>query len=394
MEMQTFDMRRFAHSRKRKVALVLNIAPLYRKAIFTLLDNDPDIDYSFYAGEESRDVDVLIDMRSLLGFKRYLHNIFRGDKLIWQRGWWRVLFGRYDAYILTGNPGIRSNWLLMSAARLTGRKVYLWSHGIYGNETPGQLRRNKLYMRMADGLLLYGQHGKSMLLKNGFKESKMSVIYNSLDLERHKRLRDRFIGAGFMRNIFGNDYPTIAFIGRLTPQKQLNLLIEAVGILSIAGTFLNIIFVGDGPSTDELSALCRKAGIEERVFFYGECYDEEMIAAVLHNSIMTVSPGNVGLTAIQSLSYGVPVITHGNFREQMPEYEAVREGSTGGFFRQGDSLSLSDKIETWVGIMSDAKKREQVRKNCFRTVESRYNAANQCALIKRRLLADLFPSKG
>ena len=247
---------------------------------------------------------------------------------------------------------------------------------------------------MADGLLLYGQHGKSMLLKNGFKESKMSVIYNSLDLERHKRLRDRFIGAGFMRNIFGNDYPTIAFIGRLTPQKRLNLLIEAVGILSIAGTFLNIIFVGDGPSTDELSALCRKAGIEERVFFYGECYDEEMIAAVLQNSIMTVSPGNVGLTAIQSLSYGVPVITHGNFREQMPEYEAVREGSTGGFFRQGDSLSLSDKIETWVGIMSDAKKREQVRKNCFRTVESRYNAANQCALIKRRLLADLFPSKG
>ena len=70
MEMQTFDMRRFAHSRKRKVALVLNIAPLYRKAIFTLLDNDPDIDYSFYAGEESRDVDALIDMRSLLGFKR------------------------------------------------------------------------------------------------------------------------------------------------------------------------------------------------------------------------------------------------------------------------------------------------------------------------------------
>lgn len=388
---KAFDMKRFAHSRKRRVALVLNIAPLYRKTILTLLDNDPDIDYSFYAGEESRDVDALMDMRSLLGFRRYMRNIFRGDKLIWQRGWWRALLHRYDAYILTGNPGIRSNWLLMLAARLTGRKVYLWSHGLYGGETRRQLRRNKLYMRMADGLLLYGNHGKRMLIRNGFKEKKISVIYNSLDTEGHKRLRDRFAGAGFMRNIFGNDYPTIAFIGRLTPQKRLDLLIEAVGILGIEGTFVNIIFVGDGPCADELSALCRKAGIDDRVFFYGECYDEEMIAAVLQNSIMTVSPGNVGLTAIQSLSYGVPVITHDNFREQMPEYEAVREGATGGFFRQGDSVSLSDKIETWLRIMSDAKKRDQVRKNCFRTVENRYNAAGQCAIIKRRLLCDLFP---
>ena len=200
---QGFDMRRFAGSRRRRVALVLNIAPLYRKGIFTLLDNDPDIDFYFYAGEESRDVDALMDMRSLLGFRGYLRNIFRGEKLVWQRGWWRALAKRYDAYILTGNPGIRSNWLLMLSARLMGRKVYLWSHGLYGNESPKQLRRNKLYMRMADGLFLYGDHGRKMLLQNGFSRQKISVIYNSLDTEAHEKLRDRFAGAGFMRNIFG-----------------------------------------------------------------------------------------------------------------------------------------------------------------------------------------------
>lgn len=387
-----FDSRRFARSRKRRVALVLNIAPLYRKAIFSMLDNDPDIDYSFYAGEESKDVDALMDLRELLGFKGYLRNRFKGDKLIWQKGWWRTLFKKYDAYILTGNPGIRSNWLLLVIARFLGRRVYLWSHGLYGNESKWQMRKNLFYMNMADGILLYGNHGKQMLLKHGFDPDKLCVIYNSLDLERQKPLRDKFAGAGFMRNIFGNDNPTIAFIGRLTPQKQLHLLIEAVGILKLSGRELNIIFVGDGPLTEELEAAAQRAGIEENVFFYGECYDEEMIAAILQNSILTVSPGNVGLTAIQSLAHGVPVITHGNITTQMPEYEAVKEGVTGGFFTRGDSLSLSEKIETWVKVMSDEKMRAKVRENCFKMVDTRFNPLNQSLLIKRKLLSDMFPT--
>ena len=40
---------------------------------------------------------------------------------------------------------------------------------------------------------------------------------------------------------------------------------------------------------------------------------------------MCVSPGNVGLTAIHSLTYGTPVLTHDNFNFQMPEAEAIEE---------------------------------------------------------------------
>lgn len=388
-----FDTARFAHSRKRRVAFVLNIAPHYRGALFSLLDHDTDIDFSFYVGEESSDVSSLLDMRNFLGFKGYLHNRFKKGKLVWQHGWWRPLLHRHDAYILTGNPGIRSNWLLMVMARLLGRKVYLWSHGLYGNETPKQLRRNKIYMRLASGLMLYGDHGRRMLMREGFKSERITLIYNSLDLDQQRKLRDRFAGAGFMRNIFGNDNPTIAFIGRLTPQKQLHLLIEAVGILKLSGTDVNIIFVGDGPAENELATLAQKADIEERVFFYGECYDEEMIAAILQNAVMTVSPGNVGLTAVQSLAYGVPVITHNDLCRQMPEHEAVRPDRTGDFFRHGDSLALSEKIEKWIGIMSDPDRRMQVRKNCFEMIDRRFSPSGQLMRIKRRLLADMFPPK-
>ena len=43
---------------------------------------------------------------------------------------------------------------------------------------------------------------------------------------------------------------------------------------------------------------------------------------------ITVSPDKVGLTAIHSMAYGRPVITHDNMDRQGPEVEAVIPGRT------------------------------------------------------------------
>ena len=41
---------------------------------------------------------------------------------------------------------------------------------------------------------------------------------------------------------------------------------------------------------------------------------------------VTVSPGPIGLTAIQSLTYGVPAITNDEFSTQGPEFETIEPG--------------------------------------------------------------------
>ena len=57
---------------------------------------------------------------------------------------------------------------------------------------------------------------------------------------------------------------------------------------------------------------------------------------------------NVGLTAIHSLSFGTPVLTHNNFDNQMPEVQAINEGENGGFFIENDLEDLIKKIEILV----------------------------------------------
>ena len=57
-----------------------------------------------------------------------------------------------------------------------------------------------------------------------------------------------------------------------------------------------------------------------------------------------VSPGNVGLTAMHALVYGIPVISHSNAAAQMPEFEAITPGLTGELFKENDVFSLCESL--------------------------------------------------
>ncbi len=76
--------------------------------------------------------------------------------------------------------------------------------------------------------------------------------------------------------------------------------------------------------------------LQDRVNFFGASYDEELNYRLIACSDCCISPGEVGLTAIHSLMYGTPVITHNNFDQQMPEYEAIIPKYNGDYFNFND----------------------------------------------------------
>lgn len=98
---------------------------------------------------------------------------------------------------------------------------------------------------------------------------------------------------------------------------------------------------------------------------------------------VTVSPGKVGLTAMHSLAYGTPVITHDNFDAQMPEYEAIFPGKTGDFFRREDSADLARLIKIWT-LKGDIRT-DQEREACYEVIEKRYNPELQRKVIESAL---------
>jgi len=359
------------------VAFVLNFAPHYRKRIIQLLQLD--LEASIYAGERTfgkikalEDIE-LSDKITRLPFRRLFKNIY------WLSGTISLSFKPYSKYVITGQPHGLSFWVMLFVNKILGKKTYLWTHGWYGNEHGIKSKFKKIFYKLSDGVFLYGNYAKELMLKEGFRDDELFVIYNSLDYTKQKELQKNLKPSSEYPDHFKNDLPIVVFIGRLTKEKKLDLIIEALKLSACKNPF-NIVYIGDGPARAELSLKAEKDNLEDKIWFYGSCYDEKKIAELIFNADICVSPGFVGLTAMHSLVFGTPVITHGTFEEQMPEFEAIEEGKTGSFFEKNNVESLSNKISNW--FENHPTKSSTVIQECMDVIDKKYNPNVQIETFK------------
>jgi glycosyltransferase involved in cell wall biosynthesis len=105
--------------------------------------------------------------------------------------------------------------------------------------------------------------------------------------------------------------PLVLALGRLSPEKGFNILIEAIGLLLDAGTPVRLRIVGDGPYRSELEAAAQARGIAESVSFAGElppaAVREELEAA----DIFCMASFSEGLpvSLMEAMAVGAPCIT-------------------------------------------------------------------------------------
>lgn len=266
--------------------------------------------------------------------------------------------------------------------RLQGKKVIYWGHGFYGNESFWKKAWRIAFYKLAHQHFLYGNRAKEIMVSYGFKSKNLHVVYNSLDYDHHCTLRSKCVNKRFYEEakLFSdNRLPVLLFIGRLTKQKRLSTLIESVKVINQHGNIVNLIIIGDGPEFGNLHE--QASELKGNIHFTGALYDEQKIGKYLANAVLCVSPGNVGLTAIHSLSFGTPVCTHNNMALQMPEAEAVIEGRTGALYDL-DKMNLREKISAW---LQNGKDREEIRKECYGLIDQYFNPYYQLEVFKKVL---------
>ena len=362
-----------------KTCLIYNYAQHYRKGIFELLDKELKID--FYFGDKMQDVKKL-DYNNLKGFKKELNNISLFLNFYWQKGALGVFFNKYDKYIMLGEYYCVSTWLILFLSKFTSKKVMLWTHGWYGKETRLISLVKKLFFFMADDIFLYGNYAKNLMIKEGFNPQMLHVIYNSLDYEEQLKIRGELKRKNVFKKYFGNDFPVLIFIGRLTKIKKLDYILQAQKNLVDGGFSVNLVIIGDGEEKELLEDKVKRLRLQSSVWFIGKLYEEKLIANYIYNADLCVSPGNVGLTAMHSMVYGTPVISHDNFSLQMPEFEAVKKGETGDFFKYDNIKSLTKSIEFWLKININ---REFTRSKCFKRIDTNFNPNYQLNVIQNVL---------
>lgn len=368
-----------------KVLVVYHYIASYREPIFRELQSSSNNENFYFASDVSSNNDI-----ALVDDSFYQSSEFRSLKNIWLfGGLWQIgllkllVREKYDAVIFLADPSFFSTWVAAIYLKFKSTRVLFWTHGFIRGRSPKNLLKLVFY-KMADALLLYGDEAKVNLAQIGVPIKKLFPIYNSLDYLRQKEIRDSTSAcevASKKANLFSSPFRyQMVFVGRLTPQKKLDAAIDLVAKLKEDKLLVNFLIIGEGEEKNNLVAKVNSLGLSGQVYFYGKTYNEEELASLLMGSDLCVAPGEIGLTAMHVLAYGVPVITHGNEFTQMPEYEAIIDGKTGYLFPDGDfdemSKLVKDMIHNPIG---------NIRSNCIEVIESKYNPASQKKLILEAL---------
>ncbi len=370
-----------------KVAVIYHFFPHYRAAIMNALLQSEQQHY-ILVGEDFDITNSGIKSWVPEDRERFVHTTgrFIKNRYFFQSGVITLSFRKdIHTFIYLGDVQFITTWIAATLARVQKKRVLFWTHGWNQKENgfKGWLRRT--FYRLADGLLLYGKRAKEIAITQGFDPKDIYVVYNSLDYDLLRKYRDKVTYSEIIltrRQLFQDpDLPMIMCTGRLIKKRGVDMLLKAMHLLKLSDHRVNLLVVGDGPERDNLTEMALDWDLP--VIFFGACYDEDVLSKFFVSANVTVSPGMVGLTAMHSLSYGTPVITHDCLDMQMPEVEAIIPGVNGDFFKKDDVEHLSQMIEKWTLYKFLTP---ETRKVCYESIEWHYTPWFQRNVIEQAVM--------
>lgn len=335
-----------------KVVIAYPYIQHYRRGVFIQLNRDSRILLNVWAGNTSRPRNIAVaDLRNEMRIK-HLVTIWFGRSFFQPTLPWRIGRTNADRIILVGDVASVSTWLAAMVARLRGKQLYFWTIGWHRPETGIKRVIRVAFYRLANELLLYGSDGMAYGLQAGYPAHRMRLIGNSQDalalqdVEEHSGGSANSNGRYENRARMGVDH-LVGAVVRPNRKKRMDLLIEAVSILRADGISVGVLIVGEGTENHNLSELANLRSVPAELV--GPVHDPRQLSQIYREIDVTVVPEAIGLTAVQSLHAGTPVISCDDISRQMPEHEAIVAGVTGDYYKTGDVSDLTRTILHWLG---------------------------------------------
>jgi glycosyltransferase involved in cell wall biosynthesis len=133
----------------------------------------------------------------------------------------------------------------------------------------------------------------------------------------------------------------ILFVGRVTGEKQIDVLLQAAALLS-ADLGAQIEIVGGGDQKRNLEHLADTLGIRSRVIFTGYVTDDELRAAYSRATVFAM-PSIAELQSIatmEAMASGLPIVA----ANAMALPHLVHDQGNGYLFKPSDAQDLADKL--------------------------------------------------
>jgi glycosyltransferase involved in cell wall biosynthesis len=243
-----------------RIAVVTNLCTHYRRPLFERVARHLDADFFFTSeGTESywlRDHTVATGSLSVLP-ARPVQRLYRS-----------LRDGRYDC-IVCGLTGRATLIGALSAARMTSTPLVLWV-GLWEHPRTflHALSRpivRRVY-RSAAAVMVYGSHVAAHVTAESGRQEGVFEVCQAVDNHALRAPLDPVMIREVSSGLGLPPGPVALYVGRLVPEKGLDVLLEAFARAPQVGS---LVLAGSGSAIDDLRAVSRRLRIEDRVRFAG-----------------------------------------------------------------------------------------------------------------------------
>ncbi|MBU3907035.1 MAG: glycosyltransferase family 4 protein [Nanoarchaeota archaeon] len=195
------------------------------------------------------------------------------------------------------------------------------------------------------------QTTKKQLINEGVKEKNIFVNYDGIDMDKINSINP----IKTRREMYD-----IIFVGRLTHQKNVPLLIQSVGLLKKEFPSIKVNIIGDGPERKKLESLTKGLNLEKNVAFTGFLKKQEDVYKEMKSSKIFVLPSlleGFGIVVVEAMACGLPTIVVNN--EMSASKELISDRYKNQLIVKNNPRSLAIAIKE---LLKNENLRKQINK--------------------------------
>ena len=252
----------------------------------------------------------------------------------------RNIFKKYDLVHIHLFPSVY--WASLAAR---GLKVKL----IYTEHSTSNSRRNKWYLRSVE-CFMYSRYDRIISISQQTQDALISWL---------KQNDERFVvinNGVEIRKFTSSKMPvmpkSLIMVSRFVPSKDQETVIKAMRLIDKDAIMY---FVGDGENRIHCENLTKELGLFDRVFFLGSQSDVVELIASSYIGIQSSNWEGFGLTAVELMAAGKPVIA-----SNVEGLKQVVDGA-GLIFENGNEVDLAHKISL---LLNDKCYYEKISRKC------------------------------
>jgi glycosyltransferase involved in cell wall biosynthesis len=163
-----------------------------------------------------------------------------------------------------------------------------------------------------------------------------------------------------------NAVPVICTVARLSPEKNIGLLLEAAALLGERGCAFQIWVVGDGPQRAALEQAAARLGLADQTRFWGQ---QEDIASILFQAdifaLTSWYEGGRAQAVMEAQAAGLACVL-----SDVGDNASMADGGGGLLFPEGDAHACADRLDS---LLANPQERLAMGENARRKALQAYN---------------------